>query len=123
MTTTATVTSATMTAWVDRYLVAWTSAAPKDIKALFAAAGEYHEHPYETAWIGREAIVEGWLSRQAWQEGGWTFDWEILMITGDTAAIRGTGVYKELGTFENLWVVTLDRAGKCTMFRMWNNQV
>jgi hypothetical protein len=45
------------------------------------------------------------------------------MITGDTAAIRGTGVYKELGTFLNLWTVTFDEHGKCTMFRMWNDQV
>jgi len=116
-------TTANVAAWVDRYLTAWTSAAPKDIKALFTPDAEYHERPYETEWIGREAIVEGWLSRQTWQEGGWTFEHEILMITGDTAAIRGTGVYKELGTFENLWVVTLDAKGKCSTFRMWNNQV
>ncbi|MGW7758979.1 hypothetical protein ACWGK6_47205 [Streptomyces violaceusniger] len=73
--------------------------------------------------MGREAIVAGWLSRQDWQEGGWTFESEILMITGDTAAINGIGVYKELGTFENLWVVTLTSDGKCSMFRMWNNEI
>jgi hypothetical protein len=123
MTTTANVSPAAVTDWVERYLTAWSSAASNDIKALFTPAAEYHERPYETEWIGREAIVEGWLSRQEWQEGGWTFDWEILMITGDTAAIRGTGVYKELGTFENLWVVTLDAKGRCSTFRMWNNQV
>ena len=116
-------TTANVTKWVERYVAAWASAAPKEIKALFTEGAEYHERPYETDWIGREAILEGWLSRQTWQEGGWTFDWEILMITGDTAAIRGTGMYKELGTFENLWVVTLDAKGKCSAFRMWNNQV
>ncbi|WP_370063006.1 hypothetical protein [Streptacidiphilus sp. MAP5-3] len=44
-------------------------------------------------------------------------------INGDTAAIEGTGRYKELGTFANLWTVTFDRNGRCTVFRMWNNQV
>ncbi|MEV6416339.1 hypothetical protein [Kribbella sp. NPDC051718] len=74
-------------------------------------------------WIGREAIVEGWLSRQDWQAGGWEFEWSILAITGDTAAVGGTGVYRELGTFSNLWTVTLDQRGKCVMFRMWNNEI
>jgi hypothetical protein len=45
------------------------------------------------------------------------------MITGDTAAVRGTGIYDRLGTFENLWVVTFDDDGVCTDFRMWHNEI
>jgi hypothetical protein len=111
-----------LTGWVDRYVHAWRTADPADIAALFTPDAEYHERPYETAWIGREAIVKGWLSRQPWQEDGWTFDWVPLMITGDTAAIQGTGVYTEFGTFENLWVVTFADDGRCRNFRMWNNE-
>lgn len=40
-----------------------------------------------------------------------------------SAAIDGTGIYTELGTFANLWTVTLDGRGRCVMFRMWNNQI
>jgi hypothetical protein len=43
------------------------------------------------------------------------------MVTGDTAAIKGTGRYTELGTFDNLWTVTFADDGRCRMFRMWNN--
>ena len=102
---------------------AWTTAAAKDIEALFTPDAEYHEWPFETHWIGRKNIVEGWLSRQPWQAGGWTFDWTLLALTGDTAAISGTGVYVELGTFENLWTVTFGADGRCSVFRMWNNEV
>ncbi|GAA1703398.1 nuclear transport factor 2 family protein [Fodinicola feengrottensis] len=116
-------TRAQVETWVKKYIEAWETAAPEDIEALFAEGAEYHEWPYETSWVGRAEIVEGWLSRQQWQEGGWSFDWKILMITGDTAAVRGTGVYKKLGTFENLWTVTFDDDGRCVMFRMWNNQI
>jgi hypothetical protein len=42
-------------------------------------------------------------------------------LSGDTAAIQGTGVYAELGTFDNLWTVTLD--DDASMFRVWNNEV
>jgi uncharacterized protein (TIGR02246 family) len=110
-------------AWVEKYVHAWTTADPGDIGSLFTEDAEFHEWPYETHWMGRDEIVEGWLSREPWQEGGWTFDWDILMVTGDTAAIRGRGVYTELGTFDNLWTVTLTADGKCSAFRMWNNEV
>lgn len=112
-----------VTKWVEKYVEAWRSGAAKDIAALFTANAEYHELPYATDWIGRSAIVEGWLSREEWQQGGWEFEWSILTINGDTAAIDGTGIYTELGTFANLWTVTLDARGKCSMFRMWNNQI
>jgi hypothetical protein len=117
------VTQQQIEAWVDGYVRAWGTNASKDITALFTPKAEYHEQPYATDWIGRAQIVEGWQSRAAWQEGGWDFTWSTLMITGDTAAIRGTGVYQELGTFTNLWTVTFDERGRCSMFRMWNNQV
>jgi hypothetical protein len=117
------VTQQQVEAWVNGYVTAWRTNASKDITALFTPKAEYHEWPYATDWIGRREIIAGWQSRAAWQEGGWDFEWSTLMITGDTAAIRGTGVYKELGTFLNLWTVTFDEHGKCTMFRMWNDQV
>jgi hypothetical protein len=109
--------------WVDGYVKAWTTGDPKDIEALFTEDAESYEWPYETSWIGRAAIVEGWRSRAAWQAGGWTFDWSPLVVNGDTFAVRGLGVYQELGTFDNLWVVTLGDDGRCVVFRMWNNEL
>ena len=43
-------------------------------------------------------------------------------INGDTAVVGGTGVYRELGTFANLWTIRFedDRARE---FRMVNNAV
>jgi len=114
---------AVVESWIERYVHAWTTADADDIGALFVDDAEYHERPYETDWIGRAEIVDGWLSRQQWQEGGWTFEWELLAITGDTAAVCGTGVYAKLGTFENLWTVTFDDDGRCSVFRMWNNEI
>jgi hypothetical protein len=109
--------------WVGAYVHAWETYDTDDIATLFTADGEYHEWPYQTHWIGRDAIVEGWREREAWQEGGWTFEWSLLTINGDTAAVDGTGVYRSLGTFANLWVVTFGDAGTCSTFRMWNNEV
>ncbi|GAA2513861.1 nuclear transport factor 2 family protein [Winogradskya humida] len=109
--------------WVAGYVKAWKSTDPEDIAAIFAEDGESHEWPYETAWIGLEAIVRGWQAREDWQQGGWTFDWELLTINGDTFAVKGVGAYRELGNFDNLWVVTLDDDGRCAVLRMWNNEI
>jgi hypothetical protein len=117
------VTTQQVDAWVAGYLRAWTSCGPADIETLFTPGAEQHEWPYETHWIGRDAIVDGWRTRAPWQEGGWEFEWTLLTINGDTFAIDGVGTYAELGTFKNLWTVTLDDAGTCTMFRMWNNEI
>ena len=81
------ITTETVTAWVDRYLTAWKTNDPVDIAGLFTEDGEYHEGPYETDWIGRDEIVAGWRSRWDWQQGGWSFDWQIASIDGDTAEI------------------------------------
>ena len=41
--------------------------------------------PFDTDWVGRDAVVEGWRSRWDWQQGGWTLDWSIASITGPIA--------------------------------------
>jgi len=111
-------------AWVAAYVHAWRTNDPVDIEQLFTVDAEQHEWPYETHWIGRDAIVAGWQQRGPWQEGGWSFDdWSVLSVNGDTFAVDGVGEYVELGRFKNLWTVTLDDDGRCTVFRMWNNEI
>jgi len=112
-----------VTVWVNKYIHAWKTGTKEDISALFSDDAEYREWPYETKLVGIKDIIKGWQSRQQWQEGGWDFTWSILDIKKDTAAIEGTGVYKELGTFGNFWLVTLNDEGKCVMFRMWNGEI
>ncbi|WP_203831438.1 nuclear transport factor 2 family protein [Actinoplanes palleronii] len=117
-----TITAAAVAAWVGRYEHAWRTNDPTDIGALFAADGEYHEEPYSTHWLGRDAIVEGWRGRWGWQQGGWEFTWTLRAIDGATATIDGTGTYAELGVFDNQWTVTFDGEGRCTRFHMINNE-
>lgn len=121
-TDTLTITAANVSAWVDRYLAAWASNDPAAIAALFTEDGEYHESPYETDWIGRAEIVAGWRGRWDWQQGGWTFDWDLASVEGATAVITGVGHYTELGEFDNVWTVTFGTAQECREFRMRNTE-
>jgi SnoaL-like domain len=114
--------SSTITGWVDGYLRAWTSNSRADIAALFTEDAEYSETPFETNWIGREAIIDGWRDRWDWQQGGWTFDWSVSSISGRTAVLAGVGHYAELGEFDNVWTVTFDESGRCSRFEMVNTE-
>ena len=108
--------------WVDNYVHAWTTNDGAEIAALFTADAEYHETPYDTDWIGRDEIVDGWQSRWDWQQGGWEFSHSISAIDGMTAVVTGIGTYVKLGTFDNVWTITLDDAGRCSHFQMLNTE-
>jgi hypothetical protein len=115
-------TAEAITRWVDGYLRAWRSNARVDIAALFTEDAEYHEAPFDTEWVGREEIIDGWQSRWDWQSGGWDFDWSITSIDGRTAVITGVGHYAELGDFDNVWTVSFDETGLSTRFEMLNTE-
>jgi hypothetical protein len=116
------VTTETVTAWINAYVRAWETNEPDDIAVLFAESAEYHESPFDTEWIGRDEIIDGWRGRWNWQQGGWTFEWTIARIDGRTAVITGVGHYTELGDFDNEWTVTFDELGRCTRFEMVNTE-
>ena len=115
-------TTASITRWVEDYVKAWKSNARADIESLFTDDAEYLESPYETAWIGRDAIVEGWRSRWDWQSGGWEFEWSITAIDGWDVVVTGVGRYAKLGDFDNRWTVTFEESGRCSRFVMVNTE-
>jgi len=49
---------------VHGYIGAWESNEPALIGALFTEDARYLTAPYRFPWVGREAIVAGWLERQ-----------------------------------------------------------
>ncbi len=105
--------------WVEQYLRAWRSNEPDDIRALFTQDAEYHETPYETHWIGRAAIVKGWRSRWNWQQGGWTFDWQVVSPGQEQVVVEGVG----LGNFSNVWTLEFAPDGRCRRFHMVNQEI
>jgi hypothetical protein len=66
--------------------------------------------------------VAGWRSRWDWQQGGWSFDWQIVSIDGPTAVITGVGRYTKLGDFDNHWTVTFRTSEECSNFTMINTE-
>ncbi|BCY14729.1 SgcJ/EcaC family oxidoreductase [Actinoplanes sp. L3-i22] len=106
-----------VTAWVDRYRRAWESNDPEHIRDLFADDAAYFTAPYDPPWVGREAIVAGWLGHQD-PPGSTTFTWQPVIITEELAVIEGRTVYPDT-EYRNLWVLRLDHTGQARQFTEW----
>jgi uncharacterized protein (TIGR02246 family) len=103
-------------AWVERYVKAWNSNHAADIGALFTDDAQYRTEPYNPPWIGRDAIVAGWLARPD-EPGDTTFEWRCAVVQDGLAVVQGTTRYRTEGlTFSNLWLVQLEPDGRCSSF-------
>lgn len=105
--------------WIDRYVAAWESNAPTAIAGLFTEGARYYTAPYREPWVGREAIVAGWVAIDD-RPGTWTFESEVEAVVDATAYVRGRTVYTHPPTaYSNLWRITLAPDGRCSEFVEW----
>jgi uncharacterized protein (TIGR02246 family) len=106
-----------VTAWVENYRKAWESNHPHDIANLFAEDAAYFTEPFAKPWLGRDAIVEGWLAARD-EPGTTTFAWHPMIVTLELAIIEATTTYPDR-TYSNLWVLRLDQLGQARQFTEW----
>ena len=105
--------------WVDAYVRAWETNDPDQIEALFTEDARYYTAPHREPWSGREAIIEGWLSRKD-EQGRWGFRYEVQDVVGSKAYVRGwTTYHDDPPNYVNLWEVTLVGDGRCSEFVEW----
>jgi len=106
----------TVVDWMERYIRAWNSNNPEDIGGLFHEEGQYYTAPFREPWSGREAIVAEWLERKD-EPGTFSFRYEVLAVDGGLGVVRGwTTYFQPAREYANLWLVTLDDAGRCRKF-------
>lgn len=114
---------ATVASWLERYVAAWRSYDPDEIRALFAEDAVYRFHPWDEgakAVAGREAIVAKWLEEPD-TPGSWTAEYSSWAIDGDRAVAVGTSRYfatdhAEEVLFHNVFLLRFDEAGQCVEF-------
>jgi uncharacterized protein (TIGR02246 family) len=108
--------------WMQRYLHAWTTNDPDDIRSLFTPDAEYRDGPSTPPWVGHDAIVDGWLGQKD-DPGTWDFDYELVAVDGDTAVIRGRTSYpnttEKSRRYDNLMVIQLTPDGRASSFTDW----
>lgn len=108
--------------WMLRYLRAWESNDPDDIRSLFTQDAEYRDGPATPPWVGQDAIVAGWLGQKD-DPGTWSFEYELTAVDRDVAVIRGRTTYpgtaEKARRYDNLMVIQFDEAGRARSFTDW----
>ncbi|WP_375388506.1 nuclear transport factor 2 family protein [uncultured Amnibacterium sp.] len=108
--------------WVQRYLRAWDSNDPADIRALLAPEAAYRFSPWEEPYVGHDAVTAAWLDHRD-EAGDHEFTWEVVAIDGDVAVVQGRTVYTAGPTagkdYRNLWVIRLAEDGTAVEFTEW----
>jgi ketosteroid isomerase-like protein len=109
-----------VTSWMEKYITAWKSNAPEDIRALFTPDAVYATSPHGSdPWRGQDKIVERWLAERDEPED-WTFEWSVLGVDGDLAFVQGhTNYLGDRPSYDNLWIIRLAPDGRASAFTEW----
>ena len=121
-------------AWLDRYVAAWESYDPAAIGALFSEDAVYRYHPADEPLVGREAIVDSWVtpSGQASRRdepGTYAAHYEPYAMEGMRAVAVGWSRYwtdagriTEQATYDNCFLLEFDAGGRCSSFTEYFRQ-
>jgi hypothetical protein len=105
--------------WVERYVGAWNSNDPDDIRALFTEGADYLTEPYAKPWRGHDEIVAKWIANKD-EPGETEFSFEVIATEGRLGLMRGETIYKNPPrAYDNLWEITLADDGRATRFVEW----
>lgn len=112
-------------AWLDKYVEAWRTYEPAQIRDLFSEDALYFYSPWDEQCPlrGREAIVADWL-REPDARGSWEARYEPVAVEANVGVAQGRTRYvMPDGTvkrqFANLFVISFDDEGRCTRFTEW----
>ncbi len=107
--------------WIAAYERTWRTPGTEALAELFGPDATYSTAPYEEPYRGLEAIADFWERQREGPDEQFTMTSEIVAADGDTAVARVEVRYRAPRTAEyrDLWVVRLDRDGRCTSFEEW----
>lgn len=111
--------------WLDKYVEAWQTYEPEQIRDLFSEDALYFYSPWDedSHLRGREAIVADWLRRPD-AAGAWEARYVPVAVEDNVAVAQGrTSYHRSDGTvdrqFDNIFVMHFDDEGRCTRFTEW----
>ena len=106
-------------AWMDGYVLAWSTNDPDDISALFSPGAIYDPQTADGEWEGLDQIIEQWQEIDD-QEGNWDFEWASLVETDELAVVTArTRYFDPPASYRNLFVIRFDHQDRCYDFTEW----
>ena len=117
------VTSATFSAWLDRYKQAWESKNAQAAGALFTTDAVYHEQPFEAPMQGR-AAVEAYWTRVTAGQSDIVFTSEVIATTGETGLAHWHAAFKAVPggaaiELDGMFVCTFADATTVSALKEW----
>ena len=115
-------------AWLDAYAHAWDTYDADDVAALFTDDAEYRWHPADEPEVGRDTIVEAWLSPggnagDRDEPGTYKAEMRPYAVDGSRAVAVGTCTYwtdaartTVARIYFNNWLLEFGDDGKCRSF-------
>ncbi len=113
-----------LTTWLERYFAAWRSNKPADVAVLFAENAVYYYGPFKDPAVGRDTIVQRWVSDPEEQRdlrisytplavnaNRGVAHWQVSFRPGKTPDVRIT--------MDGILVLTFDAEGRCIEHREW----
>ena len=106
-------------AWMDGYVLAWSTNEAEHISALFTEDAVYDTQTGDGERDGLADIIDWWIAADD-DEENWDFEWQPLVETDDLAVITGrTRYFEPPMSYRNLFVVRFVDDGRCYDFTEW----
>lgn len=107
--------------WISKYESAWRAAGTRALDGLFSADAIYLAAPFDEPLRGVEAIAAFWEAERESHREAFTLTASIVAADGGTAVARVEVIYGEPTShaYRDLWIITLDDKGLCTVFEEW----
>jgi hypothetical protein len=106
--------------WIEGYERAWRTPGTDELGELFAPDATYSTAPFENPHQGLQAISRLWESARESPDEEFTMTSEVVAVEHDTGVARvGVRYGSGGGEYRDLWIVRLDRSGRCVSFEEW----
>lgn len=107
--------------WVDSYERLWRTPGTAGLSELFSDDAVYTPSPFSEPHRGLDAIRRLWENERVGPDEDFTMRAEVVAVERDTGVVRVDVAYGEprSQSYKDLWVIGLDRDGRCTRFEEW----
>ena len=108
-----------VTDWLARYERAWRTEGTDGLRDLFTDGVTYVPSPWAAPVVGLASVRRFWEAARDGPDEGFGVTSEIVAIEGATAVVRVHVDYHDGQRWRDLWLLTIDRDGRCERFEEW----
>ena len=119
----ATLSPASLQAWLQQYGAAWEARDPAAAGRLFSERAIYHEMPFDAPMQGRAAIEDYWRKVTAGQRDV-KFEYRVIAVNGNTGVAHWSATFEQAAdgagaALDGVFVLEFDASGRCSALREW----